>query len=305
MNNRRQAYRSEGRRAADAGFTLIELLVVISVVVLLMALLLPALSRARKQARAVACQSNLKQWGLHFAVLTSENEDRVLEWETDFARHESGAGQTGSWLYWGFKRAPDPMAETVTGKMRLCPTASKLASDVFDIEDDKAPDLPPYIGGTFLAWGQFLAREPGLAHLWGYENYSSYGLNMWYWDADTTVDRFALDKLWRTVDVRGAGRIPFMVESTYQLCGPGLAYQTPPPQDSVPVDKGYAIHSCINRHNGAVNALFMDWSVQRVDLKELWALKWARWFDTSGPWTNAGGVQPSDWPEWLRKFKDY
>ena len=45
------------------GFTLIELLVVISVIVLLMALLLPALQRARNQARAVVCRAHLKQWG--------------------------------------------------------------------------------------------------------------------------------------------------------------------------------------------------------------------------------------------------
>jgi hypothetical protein len=24
-----------------------------------------------------------------------------------------------------------------------------------------------------------------------------------------------------------------------------------------------------------------------------------------GPWTKAGGVQPDDWPEWMRGFKDY
>ena len=51
--------------------------------------------------------------------------------------------------------------------------------------------------------------------------------------------------------------------------------------------------------------LFMDWSVRKVGLKELWTLKWNRNFDTAGPWTKAGGVKPEDWPEWMRRFKDY
>ena len=62
---------------------------------------------------------------------------------------------------------------------------------------------------------------------------------------------------------------------------------------------------CINRHKGRINSLFMDWSVREVGLKELWTLKWAPNFNTVGPWTLAGGVQPEDWPEWMRGFKDY
>ena len=62
---------------------------------------------------------------------------------------------------------------------------------------------------------------------------------------------------------------------------------------------------CINRHKGAINCLFMDFSARKVGLKELWTLKWHRNFDTEGPWTKTGGVQPSDWPEWMRNFKDY
>src|SRR5512136_2226197 len=60
------------------GFTLIELLVVISVIVLLMAILLPTLSRVRKQARAVGCQANLRQWGLLFSTELTAN-DSVMD----------------------------------------------------------------------------------------------------------------------------------------------------------------------------------------------------------------------------------
>ncbi len=289
-------------------FTLIELLVVISIVVLLMALLFPALSRARKQARAVACQTNLKEWGLHFATLASENDGRLPEWETDPDLYESNDRQAGSWLYWGHERAADPLAYTVTRKMRLCPSASKLASDVFDIEDYDALGTELFSGGTFLAWGQWLARVPGIASVWDCPNYSSYGLNPWCWRPaeNTAFDRVTHDRLWPTVHVRGAGHIPFMLDGTWLFSGPGLDNQAPPLRDAVPVGPGgCAFRSCINRHNGGVNGLFMDWSVRKVDLKELWTLKWAKWYDTAGPWTKAGGVQPSDWPEWMRKFKAY
>jgi hypothetical protein len=51
--------------------------------------------------------------------------------------------------------------------------------------------------------------------------------------------------------------------------------------------------------------LFMDWSIRNTGLKELWTLKWHRANVTNGPWTNAGGVLPGDWPQWLRRYKDY
>jgi prepilin-type processing-associated H-X9-DG protein len=62
---------------------------------------------------------------------------------------------------------------------------------------------------------------------------------------------------------------------------------------------------CIARHDGAVNLLFMDWSARKVGLKGLWTLKWHRSFNTAGPWTTGGGVLPSDWPQWMREFREY
>ena len=55
-------------------FTLIELLVVISIIALLMGILMPALRKARDQARTVVCKSNLNQWGKIFYLYAHDNE---------------------------------------------------------------------------------------------------------------------------------------------------------------------------------------------------------------------------------------
>ncbi len=286
---------SRGTRGASGGFTLIELLVVISIVVLLMALLLPALSRARKQARAVVCQSNQRQWGTYLATFASANEGRLPSGDDT----DPAMGAWGGLSWWD---APPRELQGDAEGIRCCPMATKLAS----------PTGQTYpIGGTFLAWGRFWPEGQGPERGDCYDTFGSYGVNC-YVTLQRSYDgaHDVRSRIWPSIDVRGRERIPVQLDCAYAWMGSGSGPDGAPPEcDAIPAATGRSPNwfnaACINRHDGAVNGLFLDWSVRKVGLKELWMLKWHQSYDTQGPWTRAGGVTRSDWPYWMRRFKDY
>src|SRR5512147_975457 len=92
-------------------FTLIELLVVISVISLLMALLLPALSKARDQARGAACKAHVKHWGTIVALYTMDNNNKY------WIEYCQRLDPAGTWMS-ALERLYGSMA-----KFRVCPVA--------------------------------------------------------------------------------------------------------------------------------------------------------------------------------------
>lgn len=70
-------------RSGQVAFTLIELLVVMGIMGILFGLLMPALGRARQQARTVQCLNNIKQWG-QAIWLYAEDHDEEFPYEGHF-----------------------------------------------------------------------------------------------------------------------------------------------------------------------------------------------------------------------------
>jgi prepilin-type N-terminal cleavage/methylation domain-containing protein/prepilin-type processing-associated H-X9-DG protein len=273
------------------GFTLIELLVVIAIIALLMSILLPSLRRAKMQAKAAVCMSNLRQWAAVFLMYSNDNEGYFTE---DYYEGISEAD------------AMDPQYSMAGGhqwpvlllpyysdaKLRFCPMATKSLS----VEHRTA----------FWAWIRADLIDPD--RFW--EASGSYGLNSWASNPPPSAedDGFHVpDYYWRTTKVTGAANIPLLLDCFWAGGFPDDEDDPPPYPDHRELG-AEMIRFCINRHNGYINCLFCDWSVSKVGLKQLWTLKWHRAFRTNGPWTIAGGVTRSDWKRqapWMLNFKDY
>lgn len=103
------------------GFTLIELLVVISIIALLLSILMPALRKARENAKSTICKSQLKQFSIALLTYAEDNDGGYL-------LHEWGA-PAPTCGYWFGRISPyiDIKHKTHhTSKLMRCPSGRAI-----------------------------------------------------------------------------------------------------------------------------------------------------------------------------------
>lgn len=272
------------------GFTLVELLVVIAIIALLMAILMPALQKVRKQARISACLAKLKQWSLYFMMYADDYDGRFMEGLNGTSRLPDGSNDR-RWV-----KALGPYFKW-DSKMTCCPEAVKP----WITETGEDLGLAGTHLGSTTAWGYY--DRAG----WFKRVKGSYGINGWCNDPDPGGGHGGKpeDWHWRTPYTRGAGYVPLLVGAQRYNLWPESMDEPLSYDGEYWSGYGHIARTCLNRHAGFVNALFMDWSARKIGLKQLWTLKWHKTFNTADIWTLAGGVRAGDWPKWLRRFPDY
>jgi prepilin-type N-terminal cleavage/methylation domain-containing protein len=258
-------------------FTLIELLVVIAVIALLMAILLPALQRVRKQVKAVACRSNLREWSLVLAMYTNEHDGRFF-----LAGRFTMSGGT-AWPYQLRQYRPD------SNDLLLCPAAR-----THEVRTDVAlafPTVRDSLGSTSTAW-KIRTDRPELTFS------GSYGFN-------SGLIGFYEDEFRGNRHHSSNAQRPYLLDCIFTDADPVDVFDKPPPYEDAVGPFADMSYFCIDRHSAGINAVFLDSSVRKVGLKELWTLRWNIISRGDSRWTKVGGVEPEDWPAWMRKFKDY
>jgi prepilin-type N-terminal cleavage/methylation domain-containing protein/prepilin-type processing-associated H-X9-DG protein len=85
------------------GFTLVELLVVIGIIAVLVAMLLPALNKAREQARTVQCASNMRQVYVAAEMYAAQNKGFMLPAQAGTGVTTVGNGVNPLYNWWGLE----------------------------------------------------------------------------------------------------------------------------------------------------------------------------------------------------------
>ncbi len=290
MSSSPSASGTDRAHRSRTAFTLIELLVVIAIIAILASMLLPALSRAKGQARSIKCVSNLKQWGLIWAFYTDENDGKFSD------------GDTVGWARGEWVRA---LARHYRQKpyLLLCPDATQRRASGGGRQEMLRPIGTPenrlaQYGGAHSAYNfpNFAEdQEAGAAFL-----VSSYGGNNWVYNARADIQGRRAADHWKTFDAADQpSDIPLFLDAMWRGGGPDHRDGT---KDAAPVYNGEwsgagaeTKHFAVARHGRGLNLVFFDQSVRGARKpKALWGFRWHRTYQRHGI------ERTKTFPGWMR-----
>ncbi len=218
--------------AGRSAFTLVELLVVIGIIAVLIAMLLPALNRAREQAKTVQCMSNLRQWGQIMMMYANDNHGFLPGVGNCATQNASGVWSNNYYVL------TSPVSSTYLVNQKPSPGKNTIhrcpADDVYDIR----------MSGT----------NPVAYH-------QSYGINCTF--TDETSSGWMRFPAMRISSAKQPTRTCLMMDN-YGHAQVIFNSAMPANSDLVQVHTWPAF-----RHQGKANVLFLDGHVETRGLKEV------------------------------------
>ncbi len=218
-----------------------ELAVVIGCVVFLLATLGLVGDSGRRRAKEMVCLSNLRQWYDVFMMFAEDNGGYFMGGRNVYGQN-----------WWAML---EPYY--VDRNLLLCPMA-------------KDPYKNPWEGcGNFGTWGPTWFPD-------GF--YGSYGMNDWACNPTGQLWIYGdKRKFWRSANVSGRDTIPLLGDALWDVGWPGA-------EDMPPIYPGWVEFIAgedmgqwaILRHGARINMLFMDGSVKKIHIRDLWYLNWHR-----------------------------